>query len=54
LNSLRGKTTVVLVTARPSHMRISDRILVMNAGVVAASGKPETIVPKIMEGIRAA
>jgi ABC-type bacteriocin/lantibiotic exporter with double-glycine peptidase domain len=53
LNTLRGNTTVVLVTARPSHMRIADRIIVMNAGTVAASGKPDNIIPKIMEAIRA-
>jgi ABC-type bacteriocin/lantibiotic exporter with double-glycine peptidase domain len=53
LNALRGNTTVVLVTARPSHMRIADRILIMNAGAVAISGKPENIIPGIMEGIRA-
>jgi ABC-type multidrug transport system fused ATPase/permease subunit len=51
LNSLRGNTTVLLVTARPSHMRAADRVVVMNAGVVVANGKPDTIVPKIMERI---
>ena len=51
LDSLRGSTTVLLVTARPSHMRIADRVVVMNAGVIVANGKPDTIVPKIMERI---
>lgn len=51
LNALRGSTTVLLVTARPSHMRIADRVVVMNAGIVVASGKPEIMVPKIMERI---
>jgi ABC-type protease/lipase transport system fused ATPase/permease subunit len=52
LNARRGSTTVLLVTARPAYMRLADHILVMNAGVVAASGKPDAIVPKIVERIQ--
>jgi ATP-binding cassette, subfamily C, bacterial LapB len=52
LNALRGNTTVLLVTARTRHMRAADRVLVMSAGVVVASGKPEAIVPKIMESVQ--
>ncbi len=52
LNALRGSTTVLFVTAQPSHMRIADRVLVMSAGVVVASGKPEVIVPKIMGSVQ--
>jgi ATP-binding cassette subfamily C protein LapB len=51
LNSLRGNTTVLLVTARPSHMRVADRVVVMSAGGIVANGKPDIIVPKIMERI---
>ena len=51
LNSLRGNTTVLLVTARPSHMRIADRVMVMSAGAIIANGKPDILVPKIMERI---
>jgi ABC-type bacteriocin/lantibiotic exporter with double-glycine peptidase domain len=53
LCSLRGHSTVVLVSARPSHMRIADRVIVMNAGMVVASGRPDNIIPTIMENIRA-
>jgi ABC-type protease/lipase transport system fused ATPase/permease subunit len=52
VNVLRGNTTVLFVTARPSHMRVADRVLVMSAGVVVASGKPGAIVPAIAEGIQ--
>jgi ABC-type bacteriocin/lantibiotic exporter with double-glycine peptidase domain len=52
LNALRGNTTVLLVTARPNHMRVADRVMVMSAGVVVAGGKPEVIVPKIIESIQ--
>jgi ABC-type bacteriocin/lantibiotic exporter with double-glycine peptidase domain len=51
LSALRGITTVLLVTARPNHMRTADRVLVMNAGVVVANGKPDTIIPTIVEAI---
>ena len=48
LNVLRGKSTVLLVTARPSHMRVADRVIEMRGGVVVAEGTPETIVPRIL------
>lgn len=48
LNSLKGNTTVLMVTARPSHMRAADRVVVMNAGVIVANGKPDIIVPKLI------
>jgi ABC-type bacteriocin/lantibiotic exporter with double-glycine peptidase domain len=51
LTSLRGKTTVLLVTARPSHMRIADRVIEMRNGMVAMDGKPEVIVPRILKQI---
>jgi ABC-type protease/lipase transport system fused ATPase/permease subunit len=49
LNTLRGNTTVLLVTARPAFMRVADRVLVMSGGMVVANGKPDAIVPKILE-----
>jgi ABC-type bacteriocin/lantibiotic exporter with double-glycine peptidase domain len=52
LNALRGNTTVLLVTSRPSHMRVADRVLVMSAGVVVAIGHPDVILPTIAEGIQ--
>ena len=48
LDVLRGKSTVLLVTARPSHMRAADRVIEMRGGVITADGTPETIVPKIL------
>jgi ATP-binding cassette, subfamily C, bacterial LapB len=48
LDVLRGKSTVLLVTARPSHMRVADRVIEMRGGVVTADGTPEAIVPRIL------
>jgi len=54
LQTLHGKSTVLLVTARPSHMRIADRVIEIHNGVVVADGRPEVIVPKILARITSA
>ena len=51
LDVLRGKTTVLLVTARPSHMRAADRVLEMRSGMVVADSKPDTVIAKILKQI---
>ncbi len=48
LESLRGKATVIMVTHRPSHMRLADRVVVLSSGRLAADGPPEDIVPKLL------
>lgn len=48
LATLRGKNTVLLVTARPSHMRAADRIVEMRGGIVAAEGPAEAMLPRIL------
>ncbi len=54
LEVLRGKSTVLWVTARPSHMRMADRVIEMRGGVIVADGKPEAIVPRILARMTAA
>lgn len=41
LEALKGKTTMVMVSHRPSHIRMSDSVIVMNQGVVEYQGSPE-------------
>jgi ATP-binding cassette, subfamily C, bacterial LapB len=48
LQRLRGRTSVVIVTNRPSHMRVCDRVIYMREGVGVADGPPEQIVPAIL------
>jgi ABC-type multidrug transport system fused ATPase/permease subunit len=48
LEMLRGKSTVLWVTARPSHMRMADRVVEMRGGAIVAAGKPEAVVPRIL------
>jgi ABC-type protease/lipase transport system fused ATPase/permease subunit len=54
LASLRGKTTVLLVTARPSHMRMADRVTVLHRGAVVLNGTPDIVVPRILQQVEAA
>ena len=44
----RGKSTVIMSTARPSHMRMADRVIVLHEGAVIAQGKPDEIVPILL------
>lgn len=48
LEALKGRSTVLLVTHRPSHMRAADRVVVLSQGAVVADGDPVEIVPKLL------
>jgi ABC-type bacteriocin/lantibiotic exporter with double-glycine peptidase domain len=51
----RGRSTIIMTTARPSHMRAADRVVVLQEGNIVAQGKPEQIVPLLMaQNVRAA
>lgn len=54
LDALRGRSTVLLVTARPSHMRAADRVIEMRGGTVAAEGPPEAMVSRLLAHMREA
>ena len=49
LDALRGKATVIMVTQRPSHMSMADRVIYMQDGAVLFDGKPDKIVPLILK-----
>lgn len=44
LEACRGRQTVVMVTARPSHMRRADRLIVLAEGRIVADGRPEDVL----------
>lgn len=48
LEVLRGRCTVLWVTARPTHMLMADRVIEMRGGTIIADGKPEVVVPRIL------
>ena len=48
LAQLKGRSTIIMVTERPSHMRLSDRVVVLNEGQIAGQGKPAEIIPALL------
>lgn len=47
IKSLRGITTVFLVTHRPSHLKLADGIIVMEAGTIRMAGPASQVINKI-------
>lgn len=48
LKQLRGKVTVLMVTQRPSHLRLADQVIVFQKGQILAKGEPEDVVDKLL------
>ena len=47
LQQLRGRATVLVVTHRPSHMRVADRVLYLEGGRLMIAGPPSQVLPQI-------
>ncbi len=47
LEKLRGNTTTIMVTHRPSHMRIADRVIMFDRGQVVQNGPPQPEEQKV-------
>jgi ABC-type bacteriocin/lantibiotic exporter with double-glycine peptidase domain len=47
---LRGRSTLVMVSHRPGHMRLADSVILMEHGTIAAMGTFDAIREKIMAG----
>lgn len=47
---LKGRTTLLVVSHRPGHMRMADRVIYMKGGAVAAMGPYESIKNTMMAG----
>lgn len=47
---LKGRTTLLVVSHRPGHMRLADRVIYMKGGAVAAMGPYESIKNTMMAG----
>lgn len=47
LMSLKGKATILMVTHRPSHMKLADRLIYMDQGRVLLDGAPEAVLDRI-------
>ncbi len=51
LNWFRGRVTLIMVTPRPSHLKMADHILYMESGAVTARGPYADVENKIMAGL---
>lgn len=49
LEGLRGKSTVMFTTQRPSHMKMADRVIVLHEGRAILNGPPERVMPQLDE-----
>ena len=47
VESFRGQSTIFMVTHRPSHLRIADRILVFDAGYLRLAGPADEVRARI-------
>jgi len=47
LLSLKGKVTVLMVTHRPSHMRLADRLVYLDRGRVVLDGPPDAVLERL-------
>ena len=44
LSGLRGEKTIMMITQRPSHMRLCDRLVLLDHGSVVAIGTPDEVL----------
>ena len=47
LSALHYKKTIVMVSHRPSHIRLADQLIMLHRGSVQASGTPDEVLKKI-------
>ena len=44
----RKNSAIIMTTQRPSHMRLADKVMWLDRGMVRELGPPDEVVPKIM------
>lgn len=49
LKKLKGRHTIIMVSHRPSHIKIADKAILMKQGTVHFAGEPETVVNMMLE-----
>jgi ATP-binding cassette, subfamily C, bacterial LapB len=48
VRALQGKSTIIINTQRPSHMKLADRVVVFRSGQIAMMGEPDKVIPALM------
>lgn len=51
LKSIKGKITVLLISQRPSHLRIADQVIVLDQGKMLGGGPSEDVVKQLIKGL---
>jgi ATP-binding cassette subfamily C protein/ATP-binding cassette subfamily C protein LapB len=46
ISNMRGETTIFIVTHRPSHLKMADRIIWMEYGSIRSVGRPKVVMQK--------
>lgn len=47
INELKGKVSILLITHRPAHMRLADKIFYFDQGYMVLQGRPADVLPKL-------
>jgi ATP-binding cassette subfamily C protein LapB len=47
INAMRGNTTILMVTHRPSHLKMADKIIVLQGGYVRMAGPAKDVIKQI-------
>ncbi len=50
LKGLKGHSTLVMVSHRPSHIRLADKVILLHQGMVKYIGEPEKAISILMQG----
>ncbi len=51
LRTIKGSATIIMISHRPSHIKIADKLVLMNQGTIAAMGPPEAVMEQIPGGL---
>lgn len=51
LKKLKGKHTIIMVSHRPTHIRIADKAVLMDRGTVKFAGDTDTVIDMMLEKV---
>ncbi len=49
LNKIKGSRSIIMVSHRPSHIRLADKAILMEQGAVIHAGSPDEVVSLLLE-----
>ena len=50
LQGFKGKKTIIMVSHRPSHIRLADKLVMLNRGAVVDYGRPDEVLKRMAGG----